>query len=125
MNVPISLREASTVVLRGNISVSALRAEARRGNLTTFKIGKNVYTTQAHIEEMMERCRVQPNQPASTTENQMTDGSFETEDETSGPDALDLIVDGLKKNSPLTSATRRLRGLRGEVVPMKSPSRRS
>ena len=39
---PITLTEASRVVLRGVVSVSALRSEVRRGNLAVEKIGKNL-----------------------------------------------------------------------------------
>jgi hypothetical protein len=55
---PITLTEASRVVLRGVVSVSALRSEIRRGNLAVEKIGKNLFTTPAAIREMREKCRV-------------------------------------------------------------------
>jgi len=48
---PITLSEASRVVLRGVVSVSALRSEVRRGNLAVERIGKNLYTTPAAIRE--------------------------------------------------------------------------
>lgn len=54
---PITLTEASEVVLRGAVSVSTLRAEVKRGNLTVERIGKNLFTTPAYIREMRERCR--------------------------------------------------------------------
>jgi hypothetical protein len=56
---PITLKEASEVLLRGIVSVSALRSEVRRGNLIVERIGKNLFTTPAHIREMRRRCRVQ------------------------------------------------------------------
>lgn len=56
---PITLKEASELLLRGIVSVSALRAEIKRGNLTMERIGKNLFTTPAHIREMRRRCRVQ------------------------------------------------------------------
>ena len=53
---PITLREASQLVLRGVITVSALRSEMNRGNLTT----------PAAIREMMDKCRVQiPPRPST------------------------------------------------------------
>jgi len=64
---PITLTEASRVVLRGVVSVSALRSEVRRGNLAVEKIGKNLYTTPAAIREMRDKCRVQQNLPDSTS----------------------------------------------------------
>jgi hypothetical protein len=57
---PITLAEASKVLLRGVVSVSALRSEIRRGNLAVEKIGKNLFTTPAAIRDMRKRCRVQP-----------------------------------------------------------------
>lgn len=56
---PITLKEASEVLLRGVVSVSALRSEIKRGNLIVERIGKNLFTTAAHIREMRRRCRVQ------------------------------------------------------------------
>ncbi|SMH36041.1 hypothetical protein SAMN02982922_1680 [Mesorhizobium australicum] len=54
---PITLTEASEVVLRGAVSVSTLRAEIRRGNLSVERIGKNLFTTRTYIKQMRERCR--------------------------------------------------------------------
>lgn len=55
---PITLKEASELLLRGIVSVSALRSEIRRGNLIVERIGKNLFTTPSHIREMRRRCRV-------------------------------------------------------------------
>jgi hypothetical protein len=71
---PITLVEASKIVLRGIISVSALRAEIRRGNLTVERIGKNLYTTPAAIREMREKCRVMPNPQDYTSERPRSKG---------------------------------------------------
>jgi hypothetical protein len=57
---PITLAEASKLLLRGIVSVSALRAEIKRGNFASEKIGKNLFTTPAAIREMREKCRVRP-----------------------------------------------------------------
>lgn len=56
---PITLKEASEVLLRGIVSISALRSEIRRGNLIVERIGKNLFTTPAHIREMRRRCQIQ------------------------------------------------------------------
>lgn len=66
---PITLLEASRVVLRGVVSVSALRAEIKRGNLMVERIGKNIFTTPAAIREMRTKCRVQPQKPGSAEAN--------------------------------------------------------
>ena len=57
---PITLKEASELLLRGIVTVSALRSEIRRGNLVVERIGKNLFTSPAGIREMRERCRVKP-----------------------------------------------------------------
>lgn len=57
---PITLKEASELLLRGIVTVSALRAEIRRGNLDVWKIGRNLFTTPAAIAEMRKRCRRGP-----------------------------------------------------------------
>ncbi|TIU67265.1 MAG: hypothetical protein E5W25_15860 [Mesorhizobium sp.] len=53
---PITLQEASDLLLRGVVSVAALRSEIKRGNLIVERIGKNLYTSPAH--EMRRRCLV-------------------------------------------------------------------
>ena len=55
---PITLAGASKLLLRGMVTVSALRAEIERGNLVAEKIGKNLFATPAAIREMREKCRV-------------------------------------------------------------------
>ena len=51
----------------GTVSARILRAEAARGKLTIFRIGKKYYTTLAEIERMVsEKCHVPPRQPACT-----------------------------------------------------------
>jgi hypothetical protein len=42
------------------VTVSALLAEVKRGNLAVVKIGKDLFTTPAAIREMREKCRVRP-----------------------------------------------------------------
>jgi hypothetical protein len=44
-------------------SVYTLRAEAGRGNLTIYKIGKRLYTTPADIRDMVSKCRVNQKAP--------------------------------------------------------------
>ena len=47
---PITLAEASDVVLRGAVSEQTLRAEARRGNLEVERLGKNLFTTPNYMK---------------------------------------------------------------------------
>ena len=41
-------------------SVYTLRAEADRGNLAIYKVGKRFYTTPGDVKEMIKKCRVEP-----------------------------------------------------------------
>src|ERR1035437_1651872 len=54
-NDTITLKDAAS---HFGFSVYTLRAEAERGHLTTYKIGKRLYTTPADIREMVSKCRV-------------------------------------------------------------------
>ncbi len=98
---PITLTEASRVVLRGVVSVSALRSEVRRGNLAVEKIGKNLYTTPAAIREMRDKCRVQQNLPDSTSDGtgKQSPGLSATATKTDELVALKATVKALKGGS--------------------------
>src|ERR1039458_9611953 len=54
-NDTITLKDAA---IHFGFSVYTLRAEAERGHLTTYKIGKRLYTTPADIRDMISACRV-------------------------------------------------------------------
>jgi hypothetical protein len=57
----LSLQAAARLAFPdGTVSARTLRAEAARGKLAIFRIGKKYYTTVAEIERMIERCPVQP-----------------------------------------------------------------
>lgn len=64
---PITLREASDLVFKGRVGVSALRTEAQRGKLSIFRIGGRDYTTIRDVREMVEKCRVEKHRPDSTS----------------------------------------------------------
>lgn len=51
----ITLKDAAS---HFGYTVSTLRAEAGRGRLVIYKIGKRLYTTPADIREMVSKCRV-------------------------------------------------------------------
>jgi hypothetical protein len=57
---PLTLKEACQLVFRGTLTASTLRAEADRGKLKVFKIGRRLFTTRAYVREMIEQCRVAP-----------------------------------------------------------------
>ena len=124
---PITLTEASKVVLRGIISVSALRAEIRRGNLSVERIGKNLYTTPAAIREMREKCRVMPNHQDYTSEKTeiKPSGSSGTVEKTSELAALKASVNALKSGSLSTLRKSTPRGQQKAGSPIPFPSRKS
>lgn len=125
---PITLSEASEVVLRGAVTVSTLRAEIKRGNLAVERIGKNLFTTPAYIREMRERCRVQQSRPASTsakTAKAEKSGSSATGTGTPELASLKQSVALLKNGSLNTSSksTRRNQRKVADLIPY--PSRKS
>jgi hypothetical protein len=122
---PITLTEASKLVLRGVVSVSALRAEMQRGNLMTMRIGKNLFTTPAAIREMMEKCRVKPHRLASTSDRTIEPGSSETRSTASELAALNASVTALKSGSLSTLRKNTSHGLRSGGDPVPFPSRKS
>lgn len=123
---PVTLAEASRVILRGVVTVSALRAEIRRGNLMVERIGKNLYTTPAAIRDMRSKCRVQPNRRdftcAKTATN--TSGSSETPDVTAELAALKASVNSLKSGSLSTLRKSMPRGPDAAADPIPFPLRR-
>jgi hypothetical protein len=121
---PITLGDASHVVLRGIVSVSALRAEINRGNLVAFRIGKNTFTTPAAVREMMEKCRVKPSLPASISDQTTAPGSSATVDATSELAALKASVSALKSGSLSTLRKNTSRGPQKAASPIPFPSRK-
>jgi hypothetical protein len=121
---PITLTEACRVVLRGVVTVNALRAEIKRGNLAAEKIGKNLFTTPAAIREMRDKCRVKPNLPASTSERTTEPGLSATEEKTSELAALKASVTALKRGSLSTLRKSTPRGQQEAASPIPFPSRK-
>jgi hypothetical protein len=54
---PITLREACELFPQAHLTVSTLRAEARRDRLMIFPIGKRDYTTRRAMREMVQLCQ--------------------------------------------------------------------
>lgn len=58
------IQDSDTITLRDaaqhfGFTVWTLRAEADRGRLTIYKIGKRYYTTPGDVKEMIRLCRVE------------------------------------------------------------------
>lgn len=123
---PITLTEASEIVLRGAVSVATLRAEIRRGNLAVERIGKNLFTTRAYIKQMRERCRVQQSRPDSISERTETDtsGSSATATATDELATLKAIALGLKNGSLNTSQRSTRHAQQRAASPIPFPSRK-
>ena len=121
---PITLSEASDL-LRGIVSVSALRAEVKRGNLAVERIGKNLFTTPAAIREMREKCRVVQNHPASISAPTTAPGSSATVDATSEQAALKGIAAALRSGSLTTSRKNTRRDRQSAENLVQFPSGRS
>jgi hypothetical protein len=123
---PITLTEASEVVLRGAVSVSTLRAEIRRGNLSVERIGKNLFTTRAYIRQMRERCRVQQSHPDSISERteDSPSGSSATGTATDELAVLKAIAQGLKNGSLNTSLKSTPHARQKAASPIPFPSRK-
>jgi hypothetical protein len=123
---PITLAEASELVLRGAVTVSTLRAEVRRGNLAVERIGKNLFTTPAYIREMRARCRVQKSRPDSISERTRASasGSSGTAAATDELAVLKATVSALKSGSLNTSPKSTLRDRQGAGNPLPFPSRK-
>jgi hypothetical protein len=100
---PITLNEACDIIFGGTITEASLRAEERRGNLDTFKIGRTIFTTRRDIKEMEKKCRVARKGRVSTSTRDANNGSFETESPSGALAALNQTVQALKRGLPNTS----------------------
>jgi hypothetical protein len=64
---PLPLAEACALYPQSRLTVSTLRAEAARGRLAVFRLGRRDYTTRLDMQEMFKRCRAEDYRRASTT----------------------------------------------------------
>jgi hypothetical protein len=85
---PITLTAATKLWPEAKLTVSTLRAEANRGRLDIFRIGRRQYTTLQAMRDMVERCRVESSRRDYTSIRSAANGSSETERVSSARDAL-------------------------------------
>jgi helix-turn-helix protein len=97
----ITLKEAAQ---RFGFTVSTLRAEANRGRLSIYRIGKRFYTKPADIREMVEKCRVDQKGRDFILIRNESSGSSETDRASSALAAANETVQRLKNISRSTSA---------------------
>jgi hypothetical protein len=93
-------------------TVWTLRAEAGRGNLTIYKVGKKYYTTPGDVKEMIQKCRVEPKAPASTVIRRAVNTSSGTGRASldSAQQALLKLRSSSRNTSPTSTAPRQARG---------------
>jgi DNA-binding transcriptional MerR regulator len=84
-------------------SVSTLRAEADRGRLTIYRIGRRLYTTPADIKEMVQQCRVDQKARGFISTRSVSNTSSETERASSALAAARETALKLKGSSRNTS----------------------
>jgi len=82
--------------------VYTLRAEADRGRLTIYKIGKRYYTTPGDVKEMVRQCRVDQKAPDFTSIRREINSSSETERASSALAAARETALRLKNSSRTT-----------------------
>lgn len=101
---PLTLEQACGLYPRSKFTVSTLRAEASRGRLDIFRIGRRDYTTPAAIRAMVQKCQDAARLRASISTQDESSGSSETDRASSAQAALNLTVVALKRGLPHTSA---------------------
>ncbi|MFG1179005.1 excisionase [Xanthobacter versatilis] len=109
--MPLRLSVAAALAFPdGSMGSSGLRREAAKGRLAVERIAGKDYTTLRAIEEMREKCRVQPKAPVSGSNPKNgirpggsasdPSGSSATGHLRSALDALLLTAQQLNSNSP-------------------------
>jgi hypothetical protein len=90
---PFTLREAADLY---RLKVSTLRAEAARGRLDIFRLGKRDYTTLKAMREMVRKCQEEGRRRASTLIQGDGNGLSETARASSAQAALNQTVVALR-----------------------------
>ena len=96
-DAPIPLKAACELYPQAKLTVSALRAEAARGRLTIFRLGRRDYTTERSLKEMIRKCQDVARRHASTSTQKETPGLSAMERASSAQAALNVTVLGLKR----------------------------
>lgn len=100
---PITLADACALYPAARLTVSTLRAEAARGRLTIFRLGRRDYTTAEAMREMVRKCQDAARRPASTSIPSDEHGRSETAQVQSAQAALNTTVVALKRGLPRIS----------------------
>lgn len=98
---PVTLEEACTIVFRGLIKPSTLRAEAARGRLDVRRIGRRDFTTLRSARELM-TCQDEKRRRVFISTKNESNGSSETDKASSAQAALSQklrLLKGSLKNT--------------------------
>jgi hypothetical protein len=101
---PITLKEACEMLLGGRVQISTLRAEAARGRLVIFRLGRRDFTTALEIRDMVRKCQDVGRRRASTSTQSESSGLSEMDQVSSAQAALSQTVAALKSSSVVTLA---------------------
>jgi hypothetical protein len=98
------IADSDTITLKDaaqhfGFTVCTLRAEARRGKLVLYKVGKRYYTTPGDVKEMVRQCRVEPKVRDFTLIRSASNWSSETERASSALAAANETALKLKNSS--------------------------
>ena len=102
-NEPITLAEACEIFPRAKLTISTLRAEADRGHLDIFRLGKRDYTTIRSMREMVSKCQEESRRRGFTSIRNADNGLSETAQASSAQAALKQTVTALKAGLPRIS----------------------
>jgi hypothetical protein len=94
---PLTLREAADLY---RLKISTLRAEAARGRLDIFRLGKRDYTTLESLRIMVRKCRDADPRRASISTAPEQPGLSETARASCARDALNQTVLALRNGLP-------------------------
>ncbi len=100
---PVTLKEACEL-LGNRVKVATLRAEAQRGNLSIFRLGRRDFTTPADVRAMVRKCQDAARLRASISIPNGGNGLSETDRVSSAQAALKQTVAALKAGLPRISA---------------------
>jgi len=123
--IPLTLKDACRILFRNAIKPASLRAEARRGRLNIFRIGRTDFVLPSAVRELMvPECPENENHPVSTSAPTNRSGSSETDRKQSARVAALATAQALKKRSPPISG-KSSSPSPGKVVQLSSRSMKS
>ncbi|OJH54247.1 hypothetical protein ATN81_13815 [Agrobacterium pusense] len=107
---PVTLAEACKLFFGGRLTKSALRTEARKGNLEVLMIAGKAFVTRNAIERMKEKCLVRNSPQDSGSDQTREHGSSKTEVGASAQNAARLKLQMLKRSLENISPANTSRG---------------